>query len=346
MTHASARNAFGTLTMLAIAGLAMGFGTLNARAIEPANPLSGPSVETKVAPGSNGVFGSGKEGGKARGEREIPHRDFMQAVQNALGEDAPEDVRASAELEQKIRAISSEFTSAQRTYAQENRATIAQLRELERPAKKDAKKPDAKGEESMQGEAPAMSDDDRAAMMEKLREVRDKAPKAADAHTKIWALLSEPQQAAVQVKLDEALKEMQERANEQYVKRRAGVKAGEGPNATPATATSGKPKTKSNDAAPAKTEQPVEREAAGKHAPMAPQQRERLMRLFERMTPEQREEVLRRIEERLGAGAAAGGQAPERTRRAARAGSEAKPAPGMESVNVPVPPAAEKDKAE
>ena len=91
MTLASPRRStFHAIALLAIAGLAINFSTRGALALEPATPLGGPTVETKVAPGSNGTFGSGKASVKARGEREIPHRDFMRAVQEALAAGAPE----------------------------------------------------------------------------------------------------------------------------------------------------------------------------------------------------------------------------------------------------------------
>ena len=361
MTLASPRrSSFHAIALLAIAGLAINFSTRGALALEPATPLGGPTVDTKVAPGSNGTFGSGKASVKARGEREIPHRDFMRAVQEALAAGAPEGVVASPDLEQKLRDISSEFATAQRTYAQKNRESIGQLRQLDRPSKKDAKKgpPDAKGDQDMKGEAPAMSEQDQAAMLERLREVRENAPKAADAHTKIWALLSEPQQAAVQTKLDVIHKEAQGRENQRYVQRRAATKAGEGANATPATTAPGKPKAKNTavseetvqpaaPASPAKADAPrADRPAATKAAPIAPQHRERLMRVFERMTHEQREELLRRVEERMGAGAGEGTAGAQRARPAARGNSDTKPAPDMKTVDVPMSRPDAKDKPE
>ncbi len=354
MTHALCSRSPRSLALyLAIAGLAIGLSAA-AHADQPANPLGGPSVETKVAPGSNGTFGSGAGSAKARGEREIPAREFMRAVETALGADAPEGVRATPELEQKIRAIGSEFAAAQRAYMQQNREALAQMRQLERPAKKDANKPDAPGDESMKGTEPAMSDEDRAALIERLREVRDKAPKAADAHTKVWALLSEPQRAAVQVKLDALHKEMQERDNANYVKRRAAAKAGEGPNASPATATPGnKPKAQKSEAPaepasaqPAKPAAGSKPESAPARAPIAAEQRERLMRLFERMSPEQREELLRRVEERMNAGTGAANPPAGRARRAAGPGGDAKPAPDMKTIELPAPPAGGNGKPE
>lgn len=293
MNNAVAQRISARLTRSTAAALlaVAGFAVAHVSAAEPDDaPLRGPSVTDKVAPGGHTTFAPEAGGGRKRGEREIPHPLFMRALNEALGDNAPEAVRASKELQSKVKAISDEFNQAQRTFAQQNREALAKMRDEGRGAKKDAKNPKDKPEaDSMQ----EMNDEDRQAMMEQMREIREKAPKAADAHTKIWALLNEPQQKAVEEKLEIFREEARKRENEQYVDRFAKRKAPEGD----------KPADKAKDAEKAdqKTKNPAA-DAGPAFAPISTEHRDRLIKLFERLPPEQREEILRRFEERLRSG--------------------------------------------
>lgn len=314
ITHRIARRLSRTsiVALLACAGLV----APSLHAAEPDDaPLRGPSVTDKVAPGGHTTFAPEAGGDRKRGEREIPHPLFMRALNEALGDSAPEAVRASKELQSKVKAISDEFNQAQRTYAQQNREALAKMRSEGRGAKKDAKNPKDKPEaDSMQ----EMTDEDRQAMMERMREIREKAPKAADAHTKIWALLNEPQQKAVEEKLEAYREEARKRENEQYVDRFVKRKApdGEKPQAD-------KPgETKKPAEGAGKKESAPQNEAAQAFAPISAEHRERLIKLFERLPPEQREEVLRRFEERLRSGE---GFAPQAPQAAPRPGARQRP---------------------
>lgn len=294
------------VALLTCAGLA----GASLHAAEPDDaPLRGPSVTDKVAPGGHTTFAPEAGGDRKRGEREIPHPLFMRALNEAIGDSAPEAVRASKELQSKLKAISDDFNQAQRTYAQQNREALAKMRGEGRGAKKDAKNPKDKPEaDSMQ----EMTDEDRQAMMERMREIREKAPKAADAHTKIWALLSEPQQKAVEERLEVFREEARKRENEQYVDRFVKRKAPEGEKPSDAK--------KSDDKASPKDKAPQGADAGPALAPISAEHRERLIKLFERLPPEQREEILRRFEERLrsGEGFAPPAAAPNATRPGAR----------------------------
>lgn len=273
--------------LLAVAG----FAVAHVSAAEPDDaPLRGPSVTDKVAPGGHTTFAPEAGGDRKRGEREIPHPLFMRALNEALGDNAPEAVRASKELQSKVKAISDEFNQAQRTFAQQNREALAKMRSEGRGAKKEAKNPKDKPEaDSMQ----EMTDEDRQAMMERMREIREKAPKAADAHTKIWSLLNEPQQKAVEEKLEAFREEARKRENEQYVDRFVKRKAPEGEK--PGDVKKDDEKQGQKDKAPQSDVGPA-------LAPISAEHRERLIKLFERLPPEQREEILRRFEERLRSG--------------------------------------------
>lgn len=315
------------------------------------DPLSGPSVTDKVAPGSHGTFGGGAEkSDKKRGEQEIPHPAFMKAVQEAIGDAAPADVRATPELQDKIRAVSDEFSQAQRKFAQENRGELAKMRGA---GGKGKGQPGAEGGKPGGGEPDA----EREAMLEKARELRERAPKAADAHTKIWAMLSELQQKAVQVRLDAFKEEMRAKQNERYVESRAGKKAPQGqpdakPGEKPVPPAAAEPKKPGKRPAAKGGEEGGRKPAAegqrpeAARAPISGEHRERIMRLLERLTPEQREEMIKRIEERMNSGAGAPNLPNRPGREVKNPQGEAKPAPRGRDVDIPpaapTPPAAPK----
>ncbi|MBL8990335.1 MAG: hypothetical protein JNJ48_02010, partial [Phycisphaerae bacterium] len=240
-----------------------------------APPLSGPQVPQRDVPGVQGQFGEGRERG--RFVQEIPHRVFMKAINDMIGDGATGDAKASPEVMDKIREIDRAYNEELRKFQAENRDAMNELR------------PDAPGKGARRPKGPespdeAMSPDDakqREAMMERARQLRERMPKAGDAHTKIWTLLTEPQRAAVQVELDKFTAEQEKRRGEMYVRQRL-QQQGKSPAGSP-------------DAAAPK--RPAEPGAAGG---LSPERRERLMKLFSQLTPEQQEEVLRRLEERLG----------------------------------------------
>lgn len=318
--------------LLAIACLVCWAGSAISLA-EPATPLGGPQVTDKVAPGADGTFGGGAAKDKHHATREIPHPMFMAAVRDAIGPTAPESIRASDELTKQVQAIAQDFVKQQREYGANNREALQQMRAEGRGGKGDAKKgtPDAKPEQD------SMTDEQRQAMAEKFRELRDKAPKAGDAHTKIWALLSDDQKKAVQAKLDIAKEEMQKQQNERYIENKVGKGGLKGAPGAPAKKSEKEAGKAQEPAKPGAS--PFAGRPAGAGGNIAPEQRERLMRLFERMTPEQREELLKRIEERMGQGGA-GAAVRERLQKKNQPGAGpdgGKPAPTMDDVNVPKP---------
>lgn len=101
-------------------------------------------------------------------------------------------------------------------------------------------------------------------LRERAREMMESAPRPADAQTKIWAVLTPDQQKHLQPKLDQAKAEADARRGEDMMRRREG-----------------------------------QREQGG---PMNEAQRERTMRIMERMrslSPEDREAVLKVLEQEL-----------------------------------------------
>lgn len=295
----------------------------------PAAPLSGPGVKERAVPGTAGRFGE-REGGKFA-QREIPHRAFMEALRQAVGPEAPADIRASAQQQEQIRTLDREFAESMRAFIKANPAAGDLLRRdlrgrPERDGKKNPQAPDAVTAQDEPSEA------EMQALRERAEEMRSKAPQAGDVRTKIWAILNEQQQSAVQARLDTLKEEMRARENEQYIKKRVAQKTGQPApkdNAAPAGATaSSVPDAPSKAKGKAKKGAPPAETTPG--AQLEPAFRERLLKFFEQLAPERREEVLRRIEERfqnLRKGEPKGG----------KGAALPPPRPSMDDVNVPAP---------
>lgn len=296
----------------------------------PAAPLSGPGVKDRDVPGTAGRFGE-REGGKFA-QREIPHRAFMEALRQAIGPEAPVDIRVSAEQQDKIRTLDREFAESMREFMKANpEAGDLLRRDLRgRPARDGKKNPQAPDAMKAQDEP---SEAEMQALRERAEEMRSKAPQAGDVRTKIWTILSEKQQAAVQARLDTLKEELRARENEQYIKKRVAQKTGqpatkdEAAPASAAASTAPDAPTKAKGKAKNKVAAPAE---AGPGAALEPVFRDRLLKFFEQLAPEQREEVLRRIEERF-----------QNLRKGDGKGSKGAalppPKPSMDEVNVPAP---------
>ncbi len=333
-------------------------GSLQARTAPPAptpaspaapapDALSGPKVEDRSAPVPGAGFGE-KSVEKRRGAgMEIPMQVFMTSVRDALGGEAPEALRVTPEVEAKVRAIAQEFATAQRAFQRENGEAIRAARLLQRENGRGAKGgPDAKPNETKPGEnkpgdemrpgAPAgapmgdpmMDEQERAAAMERARELREKAPKASDYQKQVWALLSEEQQKAVQVKLDAYKLEREKKAAEAYTKRQ--LESKKAPDARPGKAPGAGP-----SGAPAAPGPAPKRPGAARAD--NPEARQRMMAMLEKLPPEEREQMMARLEQRA---RERGVELP--TRRGPGAGStpgEDKPAPTSKDVPMPPPPA-------
>ncbi|HYD00054.1 MAG TPA: hypothetical protein VEB22_02410 [Phycisphaerales bacterium] len=216
-------------------------------------PLKGPKVPERQVPGVDNGLGTMESGGDKKGvarEMPIPHREFMRMLNEAVGEQAPEGVRLSPEQREQVEKISREFSEKQRTYAETNRGEIERLVEKYGPEVRqltqrlmaarggmpggDAKHPSAEGrrpgKDGKPGEAPAgepdgmkreggLSDDARAEVVAKLKELQAAAPKPEDARTAIWGVLKTPQQAAVQTKVDAFKAQREKQQDERYKER-------------------------------------------------------------------------------------------------------------------------------
>ncbi|HVZ93881.1 MAG TPA: hypothetical protein VG797_05175 [Phycisphaerales bacterium] len=202
-------------------------------------PLGGPKVKDNDAPGNRPSFGDGVAAGKdgKRGPG-IPFEAFLTSVRSLSADGAPENVRLTAEQQEKLQAIVSEFQSEMREFRAQHESELKELREKaglpEGAGGAGARRPGAKGGKDAGSEnntgadqKPALDDragkpragtkgakgkpgasgqevtPEQAAAREKLRELRAQGPKPDVLRSKAWSVLNSDQQAYVQGKLNE-----------------------------------------------------------------------------------------------------------------------------------------------
>ncbi|MBY0309433.1 MAG: hypothetical protein K2Q09_11875 [Phycisphaerales bacterium] len=284
----------------------------------PAKPetLKGPAVPDRQVPGVEHGLGTMQRGNDKKGparELPIPHREFMRMLEDALGPAAPDTVRATPEQRTQVEKISEEFTQKQRAFMQSNRQEIENLvqkygpevRQLagraagergfqgggadSRKAPKDLKKPghnhdnDDKPADPMQ-DKPELSDDARAEVSAKLRELYAGAPKPEDARTAVWGVLKPEQQAAVQKRVDAFKAGREKQMDERYKEREKRKLEERGTKKNPVT-----PGAPGAGAEPGKPLDAAKRDELFKQLP--PDLRDRLSRL----RPEMQDRVLSRL---------------------------------------------------
>lgn len=334
---------------------------------KPLEPvLKGPEVKDRDVPGVAGAFGTGAR----RMAERIPPEVLREALGVLLGEDVAPDLRASEEQATRIRAIGEEFRAAQRAYMAEHRAELIELRreanltgrgaqEIDRAIGR-ARPGDAPRERSRQRDTePTMEQEgsmpmDSAAQekqdaaRQRLRTIMEGAPRVEDFYTRIWESLTEPQRKAVDGKLDEWRAAEDKRREEAYVRQRMQDRERAAAAAGPDAARRAQPQRDrrmperemqeepmAEKGMPA-GDQPGARPRTERPNPASAQRRERLMRLFERLTPEQQENLLERLEGAVRDGAMANPPARGRGQRSSPANAS-KPAPSMDGVEVPDP---------
>lgn len=323
-----------TMYMLAAAGLAFSMLAMPAMAMDDKDQpaLKGPEVKDRNVPGVEGTFGEGAEKRRFVNENRLPPRVFREAMTSILSEDAPADVRVGPEQKAKYESWMKDFEKQTRDYMQQHREEIAQLRkkagEFNRP-----KKPGQPPEQDAM--APEKDGQSAIAAREQYQKLMAGAPKVEDLYTKIWTDLSPAQQKALDAEIQTFRDRQSEERQEQYVRQKLGRKGPEGAdkkpggNRPPETARERRPGPNGPRAGGPEGGQPG---GPGMDR-ITPEKRDRLLRLFARMSPEQQDELLRRIEERMQQGEQG---APNRRRPARDRGPAGeKPAPPMDEVRVP-----------
>jgi hypothetical protein len=160
---------------------------------DDSNLLRGPEVVDRDVPGVTSTFGETDAPVRGR-ERPVRHNVFMEALASLVGPDVPAELRATAEQEAQVRDLDEAFKAEQRAYYRTHRDAFRELRTLAAEAR-------AIREQADNGVQPT---EEQRAALQRLRELRDAGPKAEDAHARMWAVLTEPQQQYVRARLDEA----------------------------------------------------------------------------------------------------------------------------------------------
>lgn len=204
--------------------------------------LRGPDIQDRDVPGAPGTFGEPtgrdrKRSGAA--DQRVRHRAFMEALRSLGGEEVAPDLRLTEVQGEQIKSIAEEFRTAMDTYRADHKAEIDALREkaqLGRPGDgPDGKRPEGKGAEGKRperkgaegkrpegkgsgagaerkpGTGAATDDPEVAAARAQLKAIREGAPKIDAYQTRMWAVLSAPQQALVQSRLDATQDRVRER---------------------------------------------------------------------------------------------------------------------------------------
>jgi hypothetical protein len=310
------------------------------------NDLGGPKVDPQRIPGQRDTFAP-RDRRPVAGQ-EIPGRAFQRILNEALGEKAPEAVRATPEQTEKFKAVTQEFEASVRAYQEQHREELQRLRAAgiggeQRPARRETDGDKGGPRDGRPAGDPMMSDEERNKLAERAREIRENAPKASDVQTKIWAMLREDQQKAVQVGIDKFRADEQKRRDEDYLRRRAGKDGGKEapgrPEGRPENAPPADPEAMRTALADLPQEQ---REAIERRLnEMPPERRDALLRRLQDMTPEQREQALNRLREGRG-GRPAGPGGPEGNPERRRGRPDMPPPPGDKPAprgrDVPPPP--------
>ena len=318
-----------TMQMLAAAGLAFSLLAMPAIATlddKDAPALKGPEVKERNVPGVEGQFGEGMEKRRFVNENRLPPRIFREAMNSILSGSAPAEVRVGAEQRAKYESWMKDFEKQTREYMQQHREELGQLRkkagEFNRP-----KKPGQPPEQDAM--APAKDGASAIAAREQYQKLMAGAPKVEDLYTKIWTDLTPAQQKALDAEIQAFRDQQSELRQESFVRQKLGRKGAEGGEKSPEGAPN-----KARERRPA----PGAPQAGGPEGRpgvdrLPTEKRDRLLRLFARMTPEQQDELLRRIEGRMQDGEQG---VPNRRRPAKDRGpGEDKPAPAMDDVDVP-----------
>lgn len=335
------RTAVHPLLLSAVCGLACSLApSLRAEPPKQGQPpapdaLRGPEVRDRQVPGVEGSFGQpGGERKRLVNENRLPPRVFRDAMETVLSPEAPEHLRVSDEQRTKYRSWMDDFQKSVAAYMKEHATELQELRrkagEPGRPGPKGGRpEGDAQNKprpDEMQPEADAK---ETGAARERLQTIMQGAPKIEDLYTKIWTELTPDQQKAVDERLQEFRDRQAKEREDRYVQQKLSKKKGE-PGKPPAPRPDDKPQPRPGaaDRFP---------DASGPQGgPIDPQRRDRLMRLFSRLTPEQQEQLLQRLER---ARAEDGDNAPPARRRGgANRPPDRSPAPAPDDAMVPPPP--------
>jgi hypothetical protein len=219
-------------SILSLATLA---GTTLAQQSKPDDqPLKGPAVKDDSVPGESRRFTGGAVKKKESVGERIPHQAFLRSLSVLKAPDIDPTARLSDEQAGKIEQISRDYRESQRAYMEEHREEIAKIRkkanpELRKridsalgepglqtikevtPSKEKGKAPAKDGDASDESMMQPQTEAEDAAIKTRAAEIAQGAPKATDAHAKIWAVLTASQRPIVEKELARVKKELETR---------------------------------------------------------------------------------------------------------------------------------------
>jgi hypothetical protein len=339
------------------------------------DPLRGPEVRDRQVPGVNGTFGEpGGEKKRFVNENKLPPRVFRDAMETVLNPEAPENLRVSDEQRTRYRGWMDDFQKSVGAYMKEHQAELAELR---KNAGEPGRRPGGpKGQGQGDNAPPPPMDDnakprdekDMASARERLQAVMAGAPKIEELYTRIWTELTPEQQKAVDGKLADFRARQSKEREDRYVEQKLNRKKGQPGADAP----------KPPQPQPPQGDQPPQRRPEGQNrgfdggprpggdaphgdgdrtAPIDPARRDRLMRMFSRLSPEQQDQLLQRLEQRMRSEGGAGGNGNEqppqpaqnrRRLKGPQGPSEPRPAPQPDDTMMPphppAPPAPQQDR--
>lgn len=231
------------LTLTAILALAGSTAPVFADDAKPADAttsnddaLKGPEVKDRNVPGGRSSFGGG-QGERRRDGGGGPGPMVMMRVLRTLGSgEAPDEVRASPEQADEIRAIIDEFREEQKAFRDEHQEEIKTLREKAGlpagearrgpggpdgagpggpggpggpPPGGEADAPKGKGKQARKQQR-AEATPEQTEARQQLKALMDQGPKFETYQTQIWEVLSTEQQTYVKAKVEEAKANMGE----------------------------------------------------------------------------------------------------------------------------------------
>jgi hypothetical protein len=191
--------------------------------------LSGPEVEVNQAPGVVDTMG-GESGRMSVAER-IPPRVYERIMLSVLAEDAPDEIRATAEQRERITVLreahEEKVRAFRREHADELRALRqkANLRETDRRPAQEGERPERQRDrprdemdEGMEGMEQADRREQESAR-QRLREVMSGAPGVQHLYAQVWEVLEPAQREFVEGKFEEFRERRSREREEQYVGR-------------------------------------------------------------------------------------------------------------------------------
>lgn len=277
-------------------------------------PLSGPEVVEQRIEGVEAGFSS-MTASRGAGEP-VPMPVFRRAIRELAGPAALEGARLTDRQTQRLRTIQRKHGRAVAAHRRLHEAEIAELRRAIGPLPDRWQRDD-------------LSAQQRAAMM-RLQEIRSRAPRPQTVQARVWAELTQPQRAQVQLRIDEhraTIAEQREAARTRRLAERLAARA-ETERGEPA-----RQRPDASERAPADlppelrdTLESLPAPASRRLSRLAPERLERVLRRLSRLGPEERAQELRRL------------QRPRARPQAPRAERDhRRPPPPMERVNIPDP---------